>query len=140
MGPILTIKQPECCTACYSCMLACAREVHNSLDPSYSALKVLPPVNELAPPVPVICQACEQPACAEACPAGALAVRKDGGVELREKQCKGCGSCAHSCSFGVLKMAADQPIVCRHCGVCTRYCPRGVLAVEVNGFAASDDH
>lgn len=51
---------------------------------------------------PVICQHCENPACAEACPHGAVSKRSDGLVIIDSAACQGCGACREACPYSVI--------------------------------------
>ena len=52
--------------------------------------------------VPVVCMHCEQPTCAEVCPADAIKRTGDGVVQTaRKPRCIACGNCVLACPFGV---------------------------------------
>lgn len=55
------------------------------------------------------CAHCEHPACAAACPEGAI-FKEDrfGAVLVDQAKCKGCRSCAEACPFGAPKFASDD--------------------------------
>ena len=79
----------------------------------------------------IVCNACEDPACAKVCPTNALKVKKDGGVILNESECIGCGNCVDACMIGAVMWDSqkNKPMICLHCGYCADYCPHGVLAL-----------
>ncbi|MDJ0522687.1 MAG: 4Fe-4S dicluster domain-containing protein [Planctomycetota bacterium] len=52
--------------------------------------------------LPVHCRHCEHPACAEACPCGALYKDASGFVRRSEILCIGCHGCAQACPFGAI--------------------------------------
>ncbi len=52
--------------------------------------------------LPVHCRHCSQPACAMACPCGALYQDESGFVRRSELLCIGCKTCALACPFGVI--------------------------------------
>lgn len=68
--------------------------------------------------VPVICMHCEQPTCAEVCPADAIKRTGDGVVQsARRPRCIACGNCVLACPFGVPEVYADRQIMMK-CDMC----------------------
>src|SRR3954469_12430938 len=49
-----------------------------------------------------VCKHCENAACMQACPTGALVRTEFGGVYLQPDVCNGCGYCVSACPFGVV--------------------------------------
>jgi len=82
--------------------------------------------------VETVCHGCREPACAEICPTGALALRKGGGVNLNTTKCIGCRRCETVCMVNAVDFDEElkQPIICHHCGMCARYCPHGCLSMR----------
>src|SRR5262249_1277665 len=59
--------------------------------------------------VPVVCMHCEQPTCAEVCPADAIKRTGDGVVQsARKPRCIACGNCVVACPFGVPEVYEDR--------------------------------
>ena len=59
--------------------------------------------------VPVVCMHCEQPTCAEVCPADAIKRTGDGVVQsARKPRCIACGNCVMACPFGVPELYVDR--------------------------------
>lgn len=127
------------CIGCYSCMLACSRERKKSFSLQYAALRIRSRGGLQSKLTADICQACQNPPCAEACGFEALIPRKGGGVKLIEDKCTGCGECISACPIGYIRMNPDDKIImCIHCGICAKYCPHEVLGlVEVDENAGS---
>lgn len=113
-------------------MLACARSRQQSLSLDKSAIRIRTAGGFRSSPVADLCLGCVDPACAEACSAGALVARKGGGVILHKDRCIGCGRCADACSVRGIRYDAElgYPVVCSHCGACVKFCPHGCLVLE----------
>ena len=68
--------------------------------------------------VPVVCMHCEQPTCAEVCPADAIKRSEDGVVQsARKPRCIGCGNCVVACPFGVPELYIDRAVMMK-CDMC----------------------
>ena len=89
---------------------------------------------------PVVCMHCEDPACAEVCPADAIKQTEDGIVHSSMKsRCIGCSNGVLACPFGVPQYVAaiDQMMKCDMCfdrtsigkrPMCATVCPSQALA------------
>jgi Fe-S-cluster-containing dehydrogenase component len=89
--------------------------------------------------VPMVCMHCEDPTCAEVCPADAIKQNEDGVVQSSLKpRCIGCSNCVLACPFGVPKYVAeyDQMMKCDMCydrtsvglaPMCASVCPSEAL-------------
>lgn len=129
MSRVLIAPDLGRCIGCYSCMLACAREVMKSFSPQYAALRIRTRGGLQSKLTADICRACKNPPCAEACGYKALVPREGGGVKLVPEKCTGCGDCIPACPVGYIQMnpRTEKIIMCIHCGICAKYCPHGVL-------------
>jgi Fe-S-cluster-containing dehydrogenase component len=68
--------------------------------------------------VPVVCMHCDQPTCAEVCPADAIKRTEDGVVQTaRKARCIACNNCVLACPFGVPKMH-DPANLMMKCDMC----------------------
>jgi Fe-S-cluster-containing dehydrogenase component len=95
---------------------------------------------------PVVCMHCEDPACAQVCPADAIKQTEDGIVHSSMKsRCIGCSNCVLACPFGVPRYVAtiDQMMKCDMCfdrtsigkrPMCATVCPSQALF-----FGAAED-
>jgi len=63
------------------------------------------------------CFHCEEPACMEVCPVGAISKLADGTVKLDSTKCVGCKYCVAACPFGVPKYR-DNFGVSNKCTLC----------------------
>jgi formate dehydrogenase iron-sulfur subunit len=116
------------CTGCQECSIAChmayrlpaetPRRWH--LDDGLSArnwTSVVEPAHRKY--VRKQCRHCLEPACASACPVGALARTEAGPVVYDEKKCMGCRYCMMACPYGIPRYAWDQPVpYVRKCVLC----------------------
>lgn len=65
------------------------------------------------------CNHCENPACVEVCPTGALTKREeDGLVVVDRKVCIGCQACAGACPFGVPTYRTGEDTTMDKCDGC----------------------
>lgn len=122
---------PELCSGCRICELVCAIEHYGVNNPKKSAVRVMVTYPHPVVRMPVICSQCKSPACADACPVGALA-RRDGVVELNEDLCVSCMKCVEACPFGAIYAheQCDHPIKCDMCNgkpKCVEKCPKGAI-------------
>ncbi|MGD8700162.1 MAG: 4Fe-4S binding protein, partial [Gemmatimonadales bacterium] len=97
------VFDPNRCTGCHACRVACA--IENELPPEQSWRRVETFNTRHRPGIPLFhlslaCNHCAEPACLYACPA--LAYRRDqhtGAVLLDERKCIGCKYCGWACPF-----------------------------------------
>jgi Fe-S-cluster-containing dehydrogenase component len=90
--------------------------------------------------VPTVCMHCDDPSCAEVCPADAIKQTEDGVVHTSLKpRCIACSNCVLACPFGVPRMlvAPEQMMKCDMCydrtsegrkPMCATVCPSQALA------------
>lgn len=124
----LEIVDIDRCVGCMSCVFACARRFGDA-GVSKAAIRVSSIGGVERGFKVTVCRACKDPPCAAACPTGALARRRDGGVLLNPSKCIGCGNCVDACPIGAVMWDAERnkPIICVHCGICAEYCPYDVI-------------
>jgi Fe-S-cluster-containing dehydrogenase component len=89
--------------------------------------------------VPMVCMHCEDPTCAEVCPADAIKQNEDGIVQSALKpRCIACANCVLACPFGVPKLMVEleQMMKCDMCfdrtsqdlaPMCASVCPSDAL-------------
>lgn len=125
------------CIGCRACVQACAEcgthrgrsMIHlDDVDPSTTRQTV-----------PTVCMHCQDPTCAEVCPADAIKQNEDGVVQSSLKpRCIGCSNCVLACPFGVPNYVAehDQMMKCDMCydrtsvglkPMCASVCPSQAL-------------
>lgn len=107
---------PSRCIGCESCVQACS-ECDTHRGESMIHLEFVDRGHSVQT-VPVICMHCEQPTCAEVCPADAIKRTGDGVVQsARKPRCIACGNCVLACPFGVPELYVDRQIMMK-CDMC----------------------
>lgn len=118
------------CDGCGDCRLACAS--WQSSDGSLAAAPLaggnpaLIEIREIQGDsdgttayLPILCQQCETPSCADWCPiVGTITQCKDGGIVIDADACIGCESCMDGCHYGAIHYNDDLQIVQR-CALCS---------------------
>ena len=128
---------PSRCIGCQACFHACAEcETHRGV--SMIHLEMVDRETSVQT-VPVVCMHCEEPACANSCPADAIKKGPDGIVHSAlQSRCIGCSNCVLACPFGVPRYIEriDQMMKCDMCydrtsvgkrPMCATVCPSGAL-------------
>lgn len=125
------------CIGCEACVNACA-ECDTHRGTSMIHLETIERRDSVQT-APQICMHCEDPICAQVCPADAIKKTPDGVVQSSLKpRCIGCSNCVLACPFGVPKYMSDidQMMKCDMCydrssvgkkPMCATVCPSGAL-------------
>ena len=129
---------PSRCIGCQSCVNACAEcDTHRGTPMIH--VDYLDRRNSVAS-VPTVCMHCDDPTCAEVCPADAIKKNEDGVVQSSLKpRCIACSNCVLACPFGLPKMMVEfeQMMKCDMCydrtsagkrPMCATVCPSQALA------------
>ena len=161
--PSAFVFDPNRCTGCQACELACSIENDLGTDRSWrevvtfndSALGGVPRFH-----LSLACNHCAEPACMYSCPA--LAYERDtasGAVLLDPRRCIGCRYCSWACPYGAPTFEEERGVMgkCTFCShrldqglkpACATLCPTGALdfqdlptselAAAVPGFPQTD--
>ncbi|MEI7450975.1 MAG: 4Fe-4S dicluster domain-containing protein [Desulfomonile sp.] len=123
---ILRAARMESCIGCYSCSLACARLLHQSLSWHRSGIRIRSAGGLSTGFEAQVCLGCDPAPCAEACPTDAFRQRKGGGVRVKRDSCIRCGECFRACPVNAVYMDSET-------GLPGRMHPRGTPTGEVRG-------
>jgi len=129
---------PSRCIGCQACVSACAEcETHRGL--SMIQFDFIDRRESIATAA-YVCWHCDDPTCAQSCPADAIKKGEDGVVQSSLKaRCIACSNCVLACPFGIPKMfpAQEQMMKCDMCydrtsaglrPMCATVCPSQALA------------
>lgn len=125
------------CIGCQACVHACG-ECDSHRGVSMIHLEYVDRASSVQTS-PVVCMHCEDPMCAQVCPADAIKQTPDGVVHTSMKpRCIGCSNCVLACPFGVPQYKAEFDLMmkCDMCydrtsvgkkPMCATVCPSGAL-------------
>ncbi len=129
---------PSRCIGCRSCENACAEcETHRGRTMIHVDFLDRAQSTET---VPTVCMHCEDPTCAQVCPADAIKKNEEGVVMSSLKpRCIACSNCVLACPFGVPRVLGEleQMMKCDMCWdrtsagkrpMCATVCPSQALA------------
>ena len=129
---------PSRCIGCQACVGACA-ECESHRGHSMIHVDYVDRASSIAT-VPTVCMHCENPTCAQVCPADAIKQDDDGVVHSSLKpRCVACSNCVLACPFGVpnVLVQIEQMMKCDLCfdrtsvgkkPMCATVCPSQALS------------
>ncbi len=129
---------PSRCIGCRSCLQAC-EECETHRGKSMINFDYLDRRNTISTAA-YVCWHCDEPTCAQVCPADAIKKGEDGIVQSSLKpRCIACNNCVLACPFGIPKMMEpeQQMMKCDMCydrtsvgkrPMCATVCPSQALA------------
>ena len=129
------------CTGCYTCTVAC-KDWHDVPAGPASWRRVLT-IEKGKYPKPFVaflatsCYQCAEPACVDACPAGAISKRqKDGVMVVNRDLCLGkdkCEMCRLACPYEAPQFGAEQNARMQMCTMCPDKLAEGKKPICVAG-------
>lgn len=132
MAQKILLIDPEQCTGCRICELACSAHHDRVFSPARSRVHIIK-WDEMGLDIPMVCQQCDKPVCADVCPIGACyRDEKTGAVMINYDICIGCRMCVYACPFGGTSIDPDKRriVKCDLCAgdpQCAKYCPTKAL-------------
>jgi len=120
------------CTACCTCMIACAMRHFGVADLEKSFIRIV--FNEeLRAFEAVYCHHCDNPYCLNVCPVDAISKDEVTGiVRINPLICIGCGSCTFACPLGIPRRDPQMRVavkcdLCEGDPECVKQCPTQAL-------------
>ena len=130
--------EPEKCTGCLQCELACSYQATGKFNPAKSRIRVFT-FHEEGRFVPYTCTQCAEAWCLHTCPVEAITLNAaTGAKEIATDRCVGCKVCTIACPFGTVNYDPDTHKVskCDLCGgdpECARACPTNAIVYVAAG-------
>ena len=128
----LVIDQ-ERCIGCETCTVACKNE-NNGLS-GFIKVKTENVRQKDTPEgtfpdlrmrfMPLVCNHCSNPPCADVCPVAAIKKREDGIVVLDRNACDGCQACLDACPYGAI-VANEKACAVEKCNLCVHRIDEGL--------------
>ncbi len=125
---------PEKCTGCKQCELACSWVQTGTFQPSKSVIRVHV-FDEQASFAPYACFQCDEAWCMHACPVNAIDLDElTGAVVVIDEVCVGCKQCVIACPFGTIfyDKQTDHAVKCDLCAgdpACAHACPTAAITL-----------
>lgn len=126
---------PDKCTGCLQCEMACSYENYGVFNPSKSRIRVFE-FHQTGKKVPYTCTQCDEAWCLHACPVEAIRIDLTSGAKLvNDDLCVGCKVCTIACPFGTVNYVQSTGKVqkCDLCHdnpsgpACASACPTGAI-------------
>ena len=122
----MLLVDPEKCTGCNLCELACSIKNEGRCSPTASRIHITKWMRS-GVYVPMVCQQCETPICQMVCSMDCITRDdKTGALHIDQDKCIGCRLCVVFCPFGGIGIDTKRRVVkCELCEgdpVCVKFC------------------
>ncbi len=123
---------PDKCTGCLQCEMACSFENEGVFNTAKSRIKVFE-FHHYGRKVPYTCTQCEEAWCLHACPVEAIKIDATTGAKfVLDDICVGCKVCTIACPFGTINYnhdtgKAQKCDLCFGNPACAEACPTGAI-------------
>lgn len=122
MKQLIMLVDLDRCIDCSGCVVSCKTINGVALGKSRVEVYKMGPSGEYPNlemyTMPVMCQQCENPSCAESCPTSACAKSEEDGVVYIDKDmCMGCKSCERACPYSTLLFNEELHVMDK-CNLC----------------------
>ncbi|MEM3406684.1 MAG: 4Fe-4S dicluster domain-containing protein [Nitrososphaerota archaeon] len=130
------IYNPEKCTGCLLCMIACSYKHFNVFDLNKTHIKIFKYDGEEYNFIGVYCAHCDEPACVASCPVEAITKEvQSGWIKINSIKCILCKSCIYGCPISHPWFIEDykKMVKCDFCDgdpYCAKFCPTEAIQVK----------
>ncbi len=93
--------EPEKCTGCLRCELACSYHLTGEFNPAKAVIRVSA-FERHTSYAPYTCLQCAEGWCMTACPVEAISIAAVGAKVVADDQCVGCKLCTIACPYGTM--------------------------------------
>ncbi|MGQ9639198.1 MAG: 4Fe-4S dicluster domain-containing protein [Candidatus Bathyarchaeia archaeon] len=128
------VFDPEKCTGCTYCMIACTFKHYRSTDFDRSCIRIVEdPENPKVRFIAIHCAHCDDPYCIAACPVDAIVKdNEEGLVRINSSRCIGCMACQIACPISNPRFDGERKVAvkCDFCDgdpQCVKFCTTGAL-------------
>lgn len=123
--------EPEKCTGCMRCELACSYMQTQTFQPAKSLIRVSA-LESHTSYAPYTCVQCAEGWCMTACPVDAITISAVDAKVVIEDQCVGCKLCTIACPYGTMHYDVEthKAVKCDLCGgdpACAQACPTAAI-------------
>lgn len=128
----ILLVEPEKCTLCKACELACSLVKARECNPTKSRMGVVR-MFKSGLNIPVVCRQCAKPLCADVCPTGAIVRNEETGAMVVDTDiCVGCQMCTIVCPLAGISMDPSGEIamkcdLCNGDPMCVKNCSYGAI-------------